>query len=57
MALTKATLAEALRQLVAMGATRACLEVASDNDRAVGLYQRFGFTTRERASVYRRQLR
>ncbi len=54
--LGKVALAGALEQLKEMGATSVCLEVASDNERAVGLYRRFGFVTEERTSVYRREL-
>ncbi len=51
-----AALAEALRQLLRPGADSACLEVASDNEPAIGLYRRFGFVTREQTEVYRRAL-
>jgi ribosomal protein S18 acetylase RimI-like enzyme len=51
-----ATLAEALRQLVRLGATRARLEVASDNPVAIRLYERCGFQTREVTAVYRAEL-
>ena len=54
--LGKAALAEALRQLLRLGADSACLEVASDNERAIGLYRRFGFVTCEQTGVYRRAL-
>lgn len=54
--LGRAALDEALRQLKRLGATRACLEVASDNGPAVQLYEQSGFTTRASAAVLRRAL-
>ncbi|MBW2458132.1 MAG: GNAT family N-acetyltransferase [Deltaproteobacteria bacterium] len=51
-----AALAEGLRTLQRLGATSACLEVASDNVAAVGLYQKHGFRTDEVAQVFRRAL-
>lgn len=54
--LGKAALAEALRELQRMGAVDACLEVASENERAIRLYERFGFATRQITEVCSRDL-
>ncbi|MBW2525862.1 MAG: GNAT family N-acetyltransferase [Deltaproteobacteria bacterium] len=54
--LGKLLLAEALRTLIGSGATEACLEVASDNAAAIGLYEQSGFETRETTAVYRSRL-
>ena len=54
--LGQAALAEGLRTLSRLGATSACLEVASDNLPAVGLYEKFGFRTQEVSEVFRRAL-
>jgi ribosomal protein S18 acetylase RimI-like enzyme len=51
--LGRLAMAEALRQLRAAGATSACVEVASDNLLAVGLYRSFGFCDRAISEVYR----
>lgn len=53
--LGKAALAEALRELSRRGARHVELEVASDNARARGLYERFGFVVRETVEVFRRR--
>ncbi|RLB47692.1 MAG: hypothetical protein DRI90_26075 [Deltaproteobacteria bacterium] len=54
--LGQAALLEGLRTLEQLGATSACLEVASDNEPAVGLYEKFGFQTQEVAEVFQRTL-
>jgi ribosomal protein S18 acetylase RimI-like enzyme len=54
--LGQAALLESLRSLEQLGSTSACLEVASDNGPAVGLYEKFGFQTQEVAEVFRREL-
>lgn len=49
-------LGEGLRRLVERGATSAFLDVASDNAAAIGLYERWDFTVRDRTPIVRRPL-